>query len=873
MIIPAMATESNHGQVAGTPQLVVPNWAYQSVPSGVTLGYTINSIPFLSFTPNPIGVNQMLLVNMWHTYTSGENRFLAAYTVTITKPDGTQDVITLNSYVADSTAWFNYIPSELGTYQLQFTFPGEYFPQGWYYNGILLTNTTTSTVITNSTCAYYPSNEWYAPDQTAVQNLTVQQSPIISWPLTLPTDYWSRPIEPNNRGWWSIAGNYPWAAANSFAQSATSNNYMGPYVTPPLTPHIVWSAVSQMSGIIGGEAGQNANVVGPSSAGTANTPSVIYMGRCYTTVTKSLYGGSPQTYAECYDLQTGQIYYDIATANGGITPTHIAYWAGTDTSVPGAAADAAYGVELNTIVGTSTSARLYKINPVNGAITANITLPSFGTGGIAEVGYYNGYYLSYQNSGPSTFVEVNAYLINWTEQGGSSTAATATAAQIASAFSTRIVSNISITVGLQNFKQLGEPSAAQSLLNSYDPVSGIGVIQNRYLYGGVYGTSLIGINYLTGQQIWNYTSSSSQETGSSPFNMATSLSENGMYFAYFEQGFWKAFNIYTGQIVWTTQINDYPWGEFELYTCASYNGMLYAIGYTGVWALNETNGAIIWHYADPAMPFETPYTSNGTSVYSMDEIKSIGGLLFVTNDEHTPTLPPERGWGLNCLNATTGALEWKIMGTRMLVAAASDGYLIAGSNYDGTVYTLGKGPSATTVSVPQTQITAGTTAVISGIVLDKSPAQPGTPCISDASMATWMDYLHLQMPINGIYGNATITGVPVSLYAVGPSGNEVNIATVTSNIDGSFGCDWTPTTAGNYTIYAVFAGTDSYGSSSAAAYAYVSQAPTTTVTPTPTVSPAQAQSAPDYTMTIIATGIAVIIAVAIVGFLMLRKRP
>ena len=44
-------------------------------------------------------------------------------------------------------------------------------------------------------------------------------------------------------------------------------------------------------------------------------------------------------------------------------------------------------------------------------------------------------------------------------------------------------------------------------------------------------------------------------------------------------------------------------------------------------------------------------------------------------------------------------------------------------------------------------------------------------------------------------------------------------------------------------------------------------APTATQTSTP------AQSTPDYNMTIIGMGIAVILAVAIVGVLILRKRP
>ena len=58
-------------------------------------------------------------------------------------------------------------------------------------------------------------------------------------------------------------------------------------------------------------------------------------------------------------------------------------------------------------------------------------------------------------------------------------------------------------------------------------------------------------------------------------------------------------------------------------------------------------------------------------------------------------------------------------------------------------------------------------------------------CVSDESMATWMDYIHMQMPIDGIYHNATITGVPVSLDGVDPNGNYIHIGDTTSDMSGT----------------------------------------------------------------------------------------
>ena len=204
-----------------------------------------------------------------------------------------------------------------------------------------------------------------------------------------------------------------------------------------------------------------------------------------------------------------------------------------------------------------------------------------------------------------------------------------------------------------------------------------------------------------------------------------------------------------------------------------------------------------------------------------------------------------------------------------LQALVSDGYLTATNVYDGYMYCFGMGLSATTVSAPQTAITAGTNVIISGTVLDQSPAQPGTPCVSDASMGDWMAYLHQQAPYP-----ANVTGVPVSIDAVDPSGTLCTLQRLQVMRLGTFGCTWAPTIPGLYKITATFAGTDSYSYSSADTYATVTQAPAATATPTPTASPTSNLATTTDLMTyIVAAAIAIIIAVAIVGIMLYRKHP
>jgi hypothetical protein len=251
------------------------------------------------------------------------------------------------------------------------------------------------------------------------------------------------------------------------------------------------------------------------------------------------------------------------------------------------------------------------------------------------------------------------------------------------------------------------------------------------------------------------------------------------------------------------------------------------------------------------------------------------GKLFFYNLEHTPSEPVTRGWKLQCVNATTGESIWSILSgqgigsPRQFQGAIADGYLAATDKYEGYLYVYGKGQSTTTVTAPDIAISKGTSIVIKGTVLDMSPGQPNTPCVSKDSMELQMEYLHMQQPIGGIFGNETITGVSVILTAIDPNGNYVDIGqTTTDGYYGTFSYTWTPELEGTYEIIASFAGDDSYGSSSAATNIAVSAAPETTTIPTQTPL-----TMPPFEIYTIGTGVAVIIAVAIVGLLILKKRP
>jgi hypothetical protein len=609
-----------------------------------------------------------------------------------------------------------------------------------------------------------------------------------------------------NREWAPILGNYPWPYGND------DYDYAGPFVIAPDTSHIVWKRQGGVYGLIGAEMGTFSQdptaVIGAAGGGS---PTVIYAGRAYETYSKP----GVESVAECYDIRTGQEFYEIPTSEGGVTPRYVSY--------------TSRGAELLAISG----GRLLKIDPWTGLVTSNVSISPVSSGT-----FYNGqYFLSVQNLGGG-----NYQLINWTSAGTSSN------------FASRIESNISWP-----WNNLG---------TTQDFNTGVAVLTSGITQGGSYvGQTIRAASLTSGLELWNTTIEEPQ------FSSSCNVADNGMVAIHNDRGYFRSFNLLTGHEVWKSEQFDYPWDApgFGAYDIASAYGLIFRSAYTGVYAVNWTNGKIEWKYESPNNPFETPYIdANGTTVSSWNGgILVADGKVYDYNTEHSPTQPITRGWKLHAINATTGEGIWNITafsGSRDFRGAVADGYLAFDNFYDGTMYVFGKGKSAMTVTASPKTINQGSEVLIEGTVLDQSPAQQGTPCVSKESMTTQMEYLNMQIPIDGLDHDTQMTGVQVLLTAIDPTGNYVDIGTATTSAYyGTYELAWTPPQEGTYKIIASFAGDDSYGSSSAAT--------AVTVGPMPTINePAVTTEVPDYTMTIIGMGIAIIIAVAIVGLLVLRKR-
>jgi hypothetical protein len=251
-------------------------------------------------------------------------------------------------------------------------------------------------------------------------------------------------------------------------------------------------------------------------------------------------------------------------------------------------------------------------------------------------------------------------------------------------------------------------------------------------------------------------------------------------------------------------------------------------------------------------------------------------VLFL-NEGHEYSPPLFRGASELAINITNGKLVWSSMGFDVTNGAAvSDGIMTTLNAYDNQIYAYGMGPSKTTVTAPDIGVTTATPITITGTVTDISDGSQqqavaanfpnGLPCVSDASMSAWMEYVYMQqsMPTN-------VTGVPVTLTAIDSNGNTQTLGTAYTNYLGTFGFTWTPNITGNYTVTATFAGTQSYYGSSASTYFYASASP---ATPAPTATPVTGLATMSgLTIGFAAAVIAIIIAIAIVGLLIIRKKP
>ena len=800
------------------------------LPPGVVPDQTIRTEAHLSFRPNPVGVGQKVLINVWLSPPAHVSRYFNNMTVIITDPEGKAMVISLKSYRGDATAWYEFAPNKVGVWKIKFEFLGGYFPAGNYtvYPG--------AAVVTPGVVSFKYS-VYYEPSSDGPYDLVVQEQPVPEQPpATLPSEYWSRPVSAQLREWWPILGWYPpWGIVskednpwwpekqNRFAQSIY--RYV-PYVQAPETAHIIWRRVGTIGGLIGGPFETISWTTSPGG------PSIIYAGRCYQSLTK-VFDGSPQTVWQCYDLRTGEILWERT----GLTqiPTMVTYWEGYPET-PGGQPMFGRNVFLTYVGG----GRLIYYSPITGGVSYNVSISPLTTGTL-YANYDVPYFLTVQDLGPKAGKD-RYRLINWTVCGDPQLL-TVTNVRL------RVISNISW------------------------PVSSLGVLDLETGYSAVVtsitnpatGTSMDAIisiiDLKTGTLVHNF-------TANVPFNVwpSETIADHGKLAVRFDDGHLYCWDLRTGELLWKSEISSWPWGVFGAYGISSYNGKIIVGQYDGIAAYDWETGKLVWLYQYKAQyPYETYYQDNYPFFSGSPLIAD--GKVYMPNNEHTPSQPITRNWRLHCVDAETGKGLWSLPGTGTVMAIA-DGYLVFASTYDGCMYVIGKGPSATTVEVQPASPSIGQSIVISGKVLDNSPGTRessvtlrfpgGVPAVADEFMGDWMGYVYMQFP-----KPANVSGVWVKLDAINVyTGEYIDIGgTHTDPYSGMFTVSWNPPKEGLWWIIASFPGSKSYWPSFAETSIGVTGAPAAPAAPTTT----------DITILTVAVIVAIII-IGIANLIMLEKK-
>ena len=223
---------------------------------------------FVGATPNPVGVNQEVLLHIGITdYLFVVNDSWQGITVTVTRPDGSTD--TMGPYKSDSTGGTGavLIPDQVGTYYLQ-----THFPEQTYF-------------WPDNSRAPYPGGGLikYLASESPILELVVQQNPVTYYQDTpLPSEYWTRPIDSQHRGWYTISAN--WLIDSQYF--APNNDYA------PDTPHVLWTKPITTGGLAGGATGQHAFEDGDAYEGKFHRSviinGVLYYNRYPVTFTGSI---------------------------------------------------------------------------------------------------------------------------------------------------------------------------------------------------------------------------------------------------------------------------------------------------------------------------------------------------------------------------------------------------------------------------------------------------------------------------------------------------------------------------------------------------------------------------------------------------------
>ena len=145
-----------------------------------------------------------------------------------------------------------------------------------------------------------------------------------------------------------------------------------------------------------------------------------------------------------------------------------------------------------------------------------------------------------------------------------------------------------------------------------------------------------------------------------------------------------------------------------------------------IYAYEITTGNMLWQ--------TTPISMGNTGYWDYVPM-SIGtfaaGNIYWYGSEHSPGPNLESGFKIGAINASTGEQIWNITfwysggGIGRGIPIASQ-YMTLLNAYDNQIYCFGRGPTATKLQTPITEVASGQGLVIQGAVMDTSPGTKQT---------------------------------------------------------------------------------------------------------------------------------------------------
>ncbi|MCW4003787.1 MAG: PQQ-like beta-propeller repeat protein [Candidatus Bathyarchaeota archaeon] len=867
---------------------------------------TVHTYAYIALSPNPVGVGQQVIVVFWvspnpPTATGlGGDRW-RDMTITITKPDDANE--TLGPFYSDPTgvAYTTYTPNQVGEYRFFLNYPGQ-----------VMSLTGPTGLPANLPDLLARGGDQWVNDtflgSTATEYLTVQEEQIPKIPDTpLPTEYWTRPIEGQNSAWATIASN--WLGGSHIGGYA---NLWQKYGTAPNSPHIMWTRPIETGGIVGGTGdipgiGPDVGFYSGGSYEGRFTNAMIMFGRLYYAepLGHSNTGGG----YTCLDLRTGKVMWhrdDIAYTTGN-----------TSTGAPNTILVPAFGQlfdyesqNQHGVVGgilwalsTEAGVRIWSAyDAFTGKWLFNETNAPIFTGRTGDQeqsvlyytpkGEYIRYVLNYNRTARSGWLALwnntrqNVGLELVDPGGGTGTNAfqwrpNGKSVNMSNAYSW----NVTITADLSG---LSAPIIVGAIPG--DIILGTSSTFNAFIAYGAGTPDPYTIWAISdkpesrGQLLWikNYTAPTGDVTRS--FSLAPIDTVNRVFFMRdMETMSWLGYNLDNGNLLWGPLTgNKRAYSYFGSGLGAGpigwpAYGNLYTQGYGGeIVCYDGKTGKILWLYNNTYSGIETAWGYYPIFIGAISD-----GKVYAFNNEHSPNYPLYKGEKVYCINATTGEEIWTLLGwagqsggpgTSTMIQA--EGYLAYYNYYDNQIYVIGKGPSKLNVNAPSVGVTTATPITISGTITDISAGSQqdavlsnfpnGLPCVSDASMNGWMEYVYMQKPCP-----ANVTGVPITIDVIDSNGNYRNIGTIISDGSGTFAFTWTPDIPGDFTVITTFAGSESYYPSSAEAHFHAA-------TVAPTASPPPEISLEPTQMYVLGMGIAIIVVIIVIGALILlalRKRP